>query len=60
MSGIMLMALVGCSLLSGHVLLQNVQLRGQLRSLDKDARARDHVITDLIDCVVDYADHSTD
>ena len=48
-----------CSLLQGYLLHDNLKLRGQMRSLERNARARNHVITDLFDCVVDYADHSS-
>ena len=36
----------------------NVQLRRKLQAEQDSIRARDNVITDLLDCVVDYADHA--
>ena len=36
----------------------NVQLRRKLQAEQDNIRARDNVITDLLDCVVDYADHA--
>ena len=53
----MLVAVVAFSLLNGYVATENMRLRGQLRDLHRHSRDRDHVITDLFDCVVDYADH---
>ena len=36
----------------------NVQLSRKLQAEQETGRARDHVIADLLDCVVDYADHA--
>ena len=57
MMGLMLIAATVGSLVSGHVLYDNLKLRGQLQDLDRSKRDTDNVISDLHGCVVAYADH---